>query len=991
MTLLLSSWALFGSAQTLPVRAYTFAASTGPYADLSSINGFVLDIQQDNNDSRTLLLGFPFSFEGRTYTEFTVSSEGWLSLGASPANVNSTNDLAALNRPALLAPFWDDLNGDLGVASYATVGTAPNRAFTMEWRHWRWPTNAYVNVVGAPSTTTLSFQVTLFETTGVIQYRYRQEAGVPFPTTNLSATIGLAGVGGFLSLGDASAAPTASASASTNTLVQRPATGQVYTFTPPAPCPVPTGVTATATSATTATVGFTPGAGSPTSYAVTYSRASGNPGTAVVTAPVAPVVLTGLAPNTTYFVFVASTCGNGASSPSTPTPVYFTTPPLPNAAATWTGAVSTAWDVAGNWNPAAVPTLTTDVVLPAVANAPVVTGLQTCGALTLRAGATLTLATAAGAAPATRLSTGGAVLLPGGSAVVQAAGTTLAVGGNLTNNGATLTLAPSSTVAFDQVRPHALTGTAATALQNLTLGSPAMGARLDVSVPLSVQRLLKSTQIGFVQVLAGGSLRLLSNAQGTAQIVSDVGFFVVGPVTVERALAGPAGAYAGPGHRAYAAPLSTGTVAGLATAGFAPVVNAAYNTSPAPASVTPFPTVFGYEQSRISTNVDGLADFERGFYSPDAPADTLRPGLGYRLDAPGAATLALTGELTTDDVVVSGLTRATLPQSGYHLLGNPFASTLDWAAVAAAATGLDAAVYVYQPAGPTAGTYQAYVNGVGAPRYLLPGQAFLVRVSAASRPATVSFASAGRYGDYFDPASPPAAPAETRPLVQLTLASPTGGPADEATVYFQTGATAGFDARFDAHKVPTGGVPYLAFAGSAPLAISGLPVLGPADVVLPLDVRVPATGPYTLTAAPLRNLPPGTYAYLRDAQTGAATDLAQQPAAPFTMNAAFAGPRFSLVLTRTQILAVAPAALRQQVALYPNPAHGSVLLELPAALQRLPVPATVTNALGQVVRSSTLPAAMGAHTLPLTGLAPGVYTVRITTEYGTIAKRLLVE
>jgi len=989
LLLLLTGLPLPGAAQQLPARAYTFAASTGAYTS-PPINGFILDINQDDNDSRPLPIGFTFQFEDRTYTQFTVSSEGWLSLGAaSAANVNSNNDLARIHFP-LLTPFWDDLNGDLGFATYGVSGTAPNRELTVEWHNWRWPRNAYVNVVGAPPTTTISFQVKLSETTGVIQYCYRQEAGVPYPTTNLSATIGLAGAGGFVSLSDASAAPTASTTTSTNTLTQRPATGQIYTFTPPAPCPTPTAVTAVATSATTATVSFTPAGGSPTGYTVTYASTGGGSGGTTTTAA-SPALLTGLLPNTVYSVVVVSSCGNGTSSPGS-TVAYFSTPPLPNAATTWTGAAGPAWDVAANWSPAGVPTLTTDVVVPAGGTQPIVTGPQVCGALTLQTGATLTLAPAAGTAPATRLSASGRVLLPAGSTVVQAANTTLAVGGDLINNGSTLTLHPASTVAFDQARVHTLTGTAATALQNLTLGTSAVGCRLGVTVPVSVQRLLKTTQISWVQVLPGGALRLLSNAQGTAQIVSDVLFFVSGPVTVERMLSGPAGAYAGPGHRAYASPLLAGTVAGLTTSGFTPVVNPAYNTSATPAAVVPFPTVFGYEQGRISTNADGLADFERGFYSPEALTDTLRPGLGYRLDAPGSATLAPVGELSTEEVVVSSLTRATLPQSGYHLLGNPFASTLDWAAVAAAATttGLDAAVYVYEPTGPTAGIYQPYVNGVGTARYLPPGQAFFVRVTAPSRPAAVTFTSAACYPDYFDPATPPAAAAETRPLVQLTLAGTTG-PAADATAYFQAGATAGFDARFDAYKVPTAGVPYLAFASNEPLAISGLPALGTSDVVLPLEVRVPATGTYTLTAARLLNLPAGTYAYLRDAQTGAVFDLAQQPALAFALDAALTEPRFSLLLTRTQITTSALAALRQQVGLYPNPARSAVWLDLPASLQHQALTVTLVNALGQPVRTWPLPAAAGHQALPLTGLAPGVYTVRLSTAAGIMAKRLLVE
>ncbi|PJJ60351.1 fibronectin type III domain-containing protein [Hymenobacter chitinivorans] len=957
-------------AQLLPARAYTFMASSGTYADLTNVSGFAQDIMQDNNASRPYPIGFPFVFEGNTYTEFVVSSDGWLSLSNFARNPNNPDDNSLMGNvvtPPLLAPFWDDLDVVPGSSAiYATLGTAPNRELVMEWRNWGWPGNS----PNSP-TSIISFQIHLFEATGVIQYRYRPGSGVPGPASRLSATIGLAGSSStFLSLSDASAAPTISSTVSTNTINQRPATGQFYTFTPPTPCPPPTGLAATPTSPTTASVSFVPAAGN-SNYQVTYSNRAAGP-ILTTTGTASPILLTGLDPGATYEVTIYSNCTNGALS-TTPNPVYLNTPPLPNTTVTWTGAVSTAWNAAGNWSSGTLPSPTTDVTIPAGTRQPVVTGTQVAGALTLQAGATLTLD------PAARLTLKGTVLLPATSTVVQGAGSTLSVGGDLTNNGATLTLAPSSTLAFGEGL-HAVNGTAPTTLQNLTIGELSVADELVIDAPVSVRRLLKATQNSLVLVGNTGTLRVLAGGQ----VVRDPDSFINGPVTVEQQLSGPGRSY-------YAAPVRSATLAQLAAPGFVPVVNADYNTSATPGTVTPFPTVFGYDQSRISTNADGFADFERGFASPTALTETFVPGLGYRLNAPGVATVAVTGPLNFSTIVRGSLTRATLPQSGYHLLGNPYAAALDWSVVATAATttGLDAAVYVYQPASATTGTYQSYVNGVGGPRYLLPGQAFFVRVSAASTPGSVAFTQAARLLDYYDPANPPAATPETRPLVQLTLAGSTG-PADVATAYFQTGATESFDRRFDAYKLPTSGVPFLAFSGAQPLSISGLPALGAADVTLPLDVQGPGPGTYTLTASQRLNLPAGTYLYLRDALTGTTQDLSRQPTYPFTLSTA-AVQRFSLLFTRTEILAAAPAALSRQVALYPNPAHGTALLALPAELHRAPLTATLLNPLGQTVRRLELAPTAGPRPVDLRTVAPGLYSLQLATPQGVVTKRLRVE
>ncbi|PJJ47756.1 fibronectin type III domain-containing protein [Hymenobacter chitinivorans] len=967
---LLTTAASWAQVQTFPLRAYSFAASQGTYTPVPFVYETVQvkDITQDDNESRPFDIGFPFVFEGATYTRFVMDSNGWLSLTVGSAtSSNNGFDLQGTRAYApLFAPLWDDLHGRVGQAFFLTEGTAPNRVLTAEWRNWSWPRSA--GDAQYPYST-ISFQVKLYETTGVIQYCYRQEAGIP-QTSELSATIGIRGnYLSFLSLSDASAAPTVSSTVSTNTINQRPATGQVYTFTPPTACPNPTSVTATATSQTTATVSFVPGANSPVSYKVQYFATSGNQ-SGTVTGTTSPVELTGLLPATTYQIMVFSTCSNGASSPGTQPAVYVTTLAPPNTNSSWTGAVSRAWDEPGNWSANLVPAATTNVLINATANQPIVTGRQVSGVVRLRPDATLTLTANS------QLSASGYVSLPPGSSLVQAAGSTLAIGGYWNNNGATLTLDPTSTVSFWGSTPHDVGGGEPTTFQNLVVGDATPQDELNLTNAISVQHLLKTVQNSIVQVQTDGSLRLLDGAQ----VVRDADSFVAGSVTAEKLL--PAA-----GRHFYAAPVRTATLAGLAAPGYAPVVNAAYNTSANPAAVVPYPTVFGFDQSRISTAVEPRADFETGFFSPTALTEVITPGLGYRLDTSTGALLAVTGPLNSSNITRSGLTRGTLPQSGYHLLGNPYPGVLDWDAVAGASTttGLDAAIYTSQPNG----TYRPYVNGIGAGRYVLPGQAFWVRVSAASTPASVTFTQAARYPDFFNAAAPPTT-TEIRPLLQLSLAGATG-PADEATVYFQPGATAGFDARFDATRLPTSGLPYLAWADAQPLAISGRPLLTDDDLTLPLTVGSPAAGTYSLTASRLLNLPPGTFAYLRDAQTGTNVNLAQQPTYSFTLGTTPTSTRFSVLLTRDTKLAVAPAALSKQVAVYPVPARNLAWLELPAALQSKPLQVALYNTLGQTVRTWNLPAAAQPHSLNLLGLAPGAYHLRLATSQGTVSKAVLVE
>jgi hypothetical protein len=71
-------------------------------------------------------------------------------------------------------------------------------------------------------------------------------------------------------------------------------------------------------------------------------------------------------------------------------------------------------------------------------------------------------------------------------------------------------------------------------------------------------------------------------------------------------------------------------------------------------------------------------------------------------------------------------------------------------------------------------------------------------------------------------------------------------------------------------------------------------------------------------------------------------------------------------------------------AFYPNPAHGSATLRLPAGAPRLPL--TLTDALGRTVRRYPAPATAEA-VLDLRGLPAGAYVLRC----GQVSQRLAVE
>ena len=128
-------------------------------------------------------IGFGFVFNGTTYTQVFINSNGALSFSAGFNQwTNTTMPVPTPNPQDLILPFWDDLDpvggAGTGTISYGTIGTAPNRQFVASWNGVK-----RYNVTGS----LCSFQVVLNEDQS-IRYRYGN-TNVSCDTS--SATIGV--------------------------------------------------------------------------------------------------------------------------------------------------------------------------------------------------------------------------------------------------------------------------------------------------------------------------------------------------------------------------------------------------------------------------------------------------------------------------------------------------------------------------------------------------------------------------------------------------------------------------------------------------------------------------------------------------------------------------------------------------------------------------------------------------------------------------------
>ena len=188
----------------LPVALLPFAAHAqfnynpdnatnvaGTYTDLGTAGTAIATANTDNDNSAAQPIGFTFTYNGTAFTEFVLSTNGFIRLGAAaPSATNlyicnvqgcSNVDPVSSTAPAntnLILPFNFDLEAGTGTPEYrvATTGTAPGRICTIQWKNVSDKSDA---TPANKQYTNFSFQVKLYETTNSIDFVY----GTATPST----------------------------------------------------------------------------------------------------------------------------------------------------------------------------------------------------------------------------------------------------------------------------------------------------------------------------------------------------------------------------------------------------------------------------------------------------------------------------------------------------------------------------------------------------------------------------------------------------------------------------------------------------------------------------------------------------------------------------------------------------------------------------------------------------------------------------------------
>lgn len=524
----------------------------------------------------------------------------------------------------------------------------------------------------------------------------------------------------------------------------------------------------------------------------------------------------------------------------------------------WTGNVDDAWNVAGNWSTNNVPTAADDVLIPiSRPNYPTsYTANPVAHKLMIENGATVTLI------PGKNLIVGGDInIYAGGKLEVTAlAGSTpqIRIRGNWSNIG---TFIPATgTVYFDGTTPQTLAGNTvfySLELDNASGASVASGTTYihgglnlnEGAITTNDKLVIKSDIIrtGWVDDFSAGMLGSINgnlivqrffpaSALSTSfhYISSAVSNLSVAAELNELSLYGPNNGQVIP----HPLCLPTGVV-----------------------SYSPYGNLFEWrENANFLHSCSQAGWFVRS-------SGNLVNGRGYAavINRSTDFILDVKGQAITGPVAYNGLSKTTAVGDGWHLVGNPYPSPIEWIAPA----GFVGAAHFWQSSGSYTGTYQATLSNIGA---LIPssqgffiqndgsGPANFVLNNSDRRTGTPNF---NRQANWYDH------------ILNVELAS--NNHADRTTIYFATDPTDNWDNMFDAQKKESRSdqpTLYTRIANYPKMVgINGLPKDDSKVVSVPMGMLVGTAGTYTFTFTDMATFAASALIILEDTKTGSLQNM----------------------------------------------------------------------------------------------------------------------
>jgi len=491
----------------------------------------------------------------------------------------------------------------------------------------------------------------------------------------------------------------------------------------------------------------------------------------------------------------------------------------------------------------------------------------------------------------------------------------------------------------------------------------------------------------------GQNFTLVSNASGTARIAEitggGAGPNITGNIIMQRYTTGPTQ------WRFLCSAVSGATIGSwiddFTTSGFTGSDCPPTNCTGGCSATCNFASVYSYDETVAGTSGNGFVAATNTTNTID-----INKGLWVYLGA-NPLTFDVTGPPNkfTQAPAITFTASGGSDHDGWNQIANPFPSAIDWDDADWTKTNVDDTHYIWNSNGSYA-SYSTTGGGVnGGTRYIASQQSFWVKANAGSpvismnegvkaaaqNPSFLRMAHSPNTSNYPIAFKDFPVPLNTNDIPNSLLLTASGnGYDDEMKILFMPGATNNFDNNADAWKL-TNAANVQNFSsvisGNKDLAINCLPALT-ADVSIPIRLKVPVTGTYSIKRDNILMLPMSSCVILEDKVTASMINLRTTVTYTFTIADTTASPRFILHI-------YAPIIKSSVKASCAGTNNG---LAIARGIGAGPWTYVWRNSLGTIVQ--TTPGALTADTLY--NCAPDTYSVTVNGAFcGTVTDTILVE
>lgn len=437
-----------------------------------------------------------------------------------------------------------------------------------------------------------------------------------------------------------------------------------------------------------------------------------------------------------------------------------------------------------------------------------------------------------------------------------------------------------------------------------------------------------------------GDLLIESNATGTGSFIANSDNHTIGrTTTIQRYLTGGWG-YWNSGWHQISSPVVAQAISNFETTG----AGNGYD-------------FYGWAESTnlwMNYKADGFSGWNGG--------TNFNVGQGYMVSYEAAtSTQTFTGTLNAANVTVNSLSKTGGELTGWHLLGNPFASAIKWNDGNWALNNVAGNAKIWHEVNKSYSDIASY--GI-----IPSAQGFMVQVSSATNSLTIPALARTHDATAFYKSS--------QEQVLLVASETEGGSAQESKIIVNPMATEGFDFDYDSRFLAGYAPAFYSVANGQQLSTNSMAALA-ADKAIPLGFVKNNASAFTIE---LKESLAGRVVYLTDNITGTTTNLTEQPVYSFTSAAGDQPDRFLLTFGAVGIgepTAAAPLnAYLSHNRLFVTNTQGQAELQ-------------IFDLQGRLLQSRQL-LSEGLHSEALT-LTAGVYVVRLQSAQATQSVKVIVQ